>query len=161
MAPNLLVPIDLSDATDAVLDCARRLARGMGAKVWLLHVVPPGPSPAVFMGGTAFLGEPEDRDLTAELRQLQVLENTLRRNGVAAEFLVARGIAHTCILEQARQQQADWIVLGSHGHGALHHLLMGSVCEGVMKHANCPVTIVPTRATARQATTTPSEQAHA
>jgi len=34
-------------------------------------------------------------------------------------------------------------VMGSHGHGMLHHLLVGSVTEGVLKKATCPVTIVP------------------
>lgn len=33
--------------------------------------------------------------------------------------------------------------MGSHGHGGLHHLLMGSVAEGVLRKAHCPVMLVP------------------
>jgi len=37
------------------------------------------------------------------------------------------------------------ILLGSHGHGALYHLLIGSVSEGVIRKASCPVIIIPSK----------------
>jgi len=50
------------------------------------------------------------------------------------------------ILREAREQNAGLIVMGSHGHGALYELLIGSVTQGVMKSAQCPVVIVPSKA---------------
>jgi hypothetical protein len=45
------------------------------------------------------------------------------------------------------------IVMGSHGHGALFNLLMGTVCNGVLRKARCPVVVVPAR------TSRPQEEA--
>ena len=47
------------------------------------------------------------------------------------------------ILHEAGEQQADMIVIGSHGHGALYDLLVGTVTQGVIKSATCPVVVVP------------------
>jgi nucleotide-binding universal stress UspA family protein len=48
-----------------------------------------------------------------------------------------------CILDRALKHGAGLIVLGSHGHGALYDLLVGSVAEGVLKHSKVPVLVVP------------------
>ena len=47
------------------------------------------------------------------------------------------------ILHEATEQDAGLIVMGSHGHGAIYNLLVGSVAEGVLKGVSCPVLIVP------------------
>ncbi len=47
------------------------------------------------------------------------------------------------VLHQAEEQNADLIVMGSHGHGALYHFLVGSVTAGVVRGAKCPVLVVP------------------
>ncbi|MSU70996.1 MAG: universal stress protein [Opitutus sp.] len=47
------------------------------------------------------------------------------------------------IIEQAQQLAADYIVIGSHGHTALHDLLAGGTASGVLKRATCPVVIIP------------------
>ena len=57
------------------------------------------------------------------------------------------------ILAEAAQIGAGTTVIGSHGHGALYNLLMGSVAESIVKHATCPVLIVP----AKTAPTTEAE----
>ena len=49
------------------------------------------------------------------------------------------------ILQEAKKLDASLIVMGSHGHGALYHLLVGSVTEGVLKGTACPVLVVPAR----------------
>jgi nucleotide-binding universal stress UspA family protein len=49
------------------------------------------------------------------------------------------------IVEQADQTLADMIVIGSHGHGALFRMVLGSVSEGVVRQTDCPVLVVPIR----------------
>lgn len=49
------------------------------------------------------------------------------------------------LLAEQGRLAADAIVLGSHGHGALYDLLVGSVAEGVLRRAPCPVVVVPSR----------------
>lgn len=47
------------------------------------------------------------------------------------------------ILDQANELNADLIVMGTHGHGAMYNLLVGSVTKGVLKHSTWPVLLVP------------------
>jgi nucleotide-binding universal stress UspA family protein len=73
------------------------------------------------------------------------LQHRLARSGVQAESDVLNGPPVATIVEQALQDKADYIVMGSHGHGALYNLLVGGTASGVIQKAPCPVVIVPTR----------------
>jgi nucleotide-binding universal stress UspA family protein len=53
------------------------------------------------------------------------------------------GQAVSVILARAAALKADYIVLGSHGHGAVFDLLVGSTTQGVLRKAPCPVLVVP------------------
>lgn len=55
---------------------------------------------------------------------------------------MVRGDPDDAIIDYAQEHGADLIVMGSHGHTELRHLLMGSVAEHVLRHTPCPVLIV-------------------
>ena len=142
---NLLVALDLSDSSEKVLGEARRIAAGTAARLWLLHVAEPDPD---FVGWEA--GPQSVRDGVAEAfrkehQQIQAMADNLRDASVEATALLIQGPTVASILEQAAKVDADMIVMGSHGHGAVHQLLVGSVSEGVLRDADCPVLIVPCR----------------
>jgi nucleotide-binding universal stress UspA family protein len=46
-------------------------------------------------------------------------------------------------LDKVAKHEAGLVVVGSHGHGALYNLLVGSVAEGVIRHSTVPVVVVP------------------
>ncbi len=60
-----------------------------------------------------------------------------------AESQAVIGLAADEIVTQAREQDASFILLGSHGRGALYHLFAGSVVTGVLKRSHVPVIVVP------------------
>jgi nucleotide-binding universal stress UspA family protein len=62
---------------------------------------------------------------------------------VKTESLQFNGAPIGLIVEQAKKLEADYIVMGSHGHSAFYDLLVGSTTHGVLKRAKCPVVIVP------------------
>jgi nucleotide-binding universal stress UspA family protein len=66
-------------------------------------------------------------------------------SGTDVEAVVLQGFAHVAIVELARARKADLIVLGTHGHGFMGHILMGSTTERVIHEAPCPVMVVPSR----------------
>lgn len=139
----LLVPVDFSAVTDATVELAAQMAKAMTVPVWLLHVAQPDPD---FVGYDT--GPPNVRDDVAhEMRgthaRLQQYSAQLRERGVDATALQVQGATVETILHEAERVGADLIVLGSHGHGALHRALLGSVSEGVLHRAACPVVIVP------------------
>lgn len=141
----ILVPVDLSDVTERVVDQARRLAQVMGARVTLLHVAPAEPEFVGFDPGPPSVRAAEAQHLATEHRKTQALKGRLEDAGLQATALVVQGYPVEKIVQEAERLAAGLIVMGSHGHGALHHLLVGSVTEGVLRKARCPVVVVPAR----------------
>ena len=147
MGKSILVPIDFSDVTEVLLGRATMLAEALEAKIWLIHVATSVP---VFPTYEVESGTPYPRaDMALRLRnehqRLQEYQHACREDGLVVTAMLVHGTAGPKIVEEAMRFRPVMIALGSHGHGALHHLMMGSVCEYVMKHATCPVMIVPSR----------------
>lgn len=139
---RIVVAIDFSEVTPALLEAATRFARALPSEVYLIHVEAPEPS---FVG---YEVGPQVRDDVArrirrEHRDLQTLADGLGAGGVTATALLVQGPAVEKILSEAHRLRADLIVMGTHGHGRLHRLLVGSVGEGVLRQASCPVLFVP------------------
>ena len=76
-------------------------------------------------------------------RALQEHAERLRGEGLSAKALLVQGPTLETILREAAELGADFIVCGSHGHGALYDLILGSISEGIVRGANCPVLVVP------------------
>lgn len=143
---TLLTAIDFSDVTDAVLEQTRVIASAFGAKVFLVHVAPPEPSFVTYEPGPPSEREFRAKELREEHRKLQALAEKLAGDGGPdVEPLMVSGGAVAKIVEEAERLDVNMIVLGSHGHGALYELLVGSVADGVMRKAKCPVLVVPAR----------------
>ena len=145
MSENILAPIDFSDVTDAVVAKAAKLAKALGAKIWLIHAAIPEPDFVGFEVGPEYIRDSAARHLREEHQMLGQYQDKLRAEGVEVTAMLVPGQAVEKILQEAVRLEAGWIVLGSHGHGALYNLLAGSVCQGVLSKAACPVVIVPSR----------------
>jgi nucleotide-binding universal stress UspA family protein len=155
----ILVPIDFSDVTPPVIDLARQLARALGAEVHLLHVkeftaaAMPGtlgydlagmPELAPMSGVPGFESMPEtipeDEGHTSKLAKWQA---QIAQDGIKVSLHEPTGTVAEEILNQADELNADLIVMGTHGHGAMYNLLVGSVTKGVLKHTTRSVLLVP------------------
>jgi len=145
MSKNILAPIDFSDVTGAVIDTAAELARAMDGKVWLIHAAVPEPDFVGYEVGPEYIRDSAARHLREEHQMLGRYQQALRDKEVDVTAMLVPGEAVAKILQEAERLGADWIVLGSHGHGALYNLLAGSVCQGVVHKAKRPVVIVPSR----------------
>jgi nucleotide-binding universal stress UspA family protein len=147
---TLLVPVDLSDAAQPVLQKAAELAPQLSARIVLLHIVEPVAT-YVPVGATmdVIAAAPPPAEITESLSapdsRLKALAEQLETAGINVEAVTLIGLAVDDILEQAAKYRADFIMLGSHGHGALYHLFSGSVVTGILKRATCPVIVVPSR----------------
>ena len=140
---TILVPVDFSDTTPGLLETAKKLATAFGSRVILLHVSEPEPDFVGFEPGPMAVRQTVARDLKAEHQKVEALKAGCGLPDVLA--LHIQGPAIEKILDEAAAQNADLIVMGSHGHGALYELLVGSVTTGVLKDARCPVVVVPVR----------------
>ena len=119
---TLLVPIDFSPATTSVLEEASRLAKALSAEVILMHSTQP---PIVTSDyGLAVENVQEIVAVTEKHadRQLAHALSTLEQQEVKARVHHCHGSAITCIVEYAKEQAADYIIMGSHGHSAIYDL---------------------------------------
>ena len=140
---TILVPVDFSDATPLVVDVANKMAKAFGGKIVLLHVSEPEPDFIGFEPGPQTVRTVVARDFKTEHQQLDMLKARLAVEGLEIVALHFQGPTVDKILHEAEHQGAGLIVMGSHGHGSLYELLVGSVTQGVMKGAHCPVVVVP------------------
>jgi len=140
---TILVPVDFSDTTSPVLSEAEVLAKALGCNLVLLKVAEPEPDFVGFEPGPQTVRLAVAQDFRAEHTRLEDLKAVVEANGVAATALHIQGPIVEKILEQAAERGAAMIVMGSHGHGAFYELLVGSITQGVLKGATCPVVVVP------------------
>jgi nucleotide-binding universal stress UspA family protein len=159
---RLLVPVDFSPAMDRVLAIARQLASAFQAELHLVHVREIAALPVFPAATTGYpgIGMPElgisgglalDRtgylatDLPNEQQtnRLDTLRASLTNAGLSTVAHEREGAVVEELLKTAREISADLIVMGTHGHGSVYNLLVGSVTEGILKAGARPVLLVP------------------
>lgn len=143
MYRHILIATDGSELAQKALDHGLRLAKGMGAKVTLLHVTEPFP---VVMSEEALLTNPiEDYETAATASADRILANAAQ---VAAEAGVSAVTRHEKdqypaegIVKAASAVGADLIVMASHGRRGISKLLLGSQATEVLTNSKVPVLI--------------------
>lgn len=140
---TILAPIDFSAVSDVVVTEAAALARAHQGRVVLLSVVQPPAAMADYAPLLADIAEITAAGERNAARQLEKIEAKLAADCITTESVQLVGAPIPLIVEQAEKLDADYIVMGSHGHTALYDLLVGSTTHGVLMRAKCPVVIVP------------------
>ena len=140
---RILVPTDFSKHSQNALLYAAAFAEKFGAELYLLHVVQ---DLAVFIPDMITVAPPP----TPSLEQLSsaaraafdrlIKENQLQHLKIQRE--VREGTPFYEIIRFAKEANIDLILMGTHGHSGLVHVLMGSVSEKVVRKAPCPVLTV-------------------
>jgi nucleotide-binding universal stress UspA family protein len=140
---TLLVSVDFSAATRAVVETAVDLAKASGAQVILHHSLMPPIVTTEFGIGAEMVQETIEIAEKGARHQLEHLEDELTARGLEVGVVLTNGPAASRILELAAKRKVDAIVLGSHGHTALYDLMVGGTTHAVLRKATCPVIIVP------------------
>ena len=144
---KILVAIDFSKLSYEALDYGIDLARDLGAKLSVIYVVEPLEFAGVdVLGGTPIATQSiVDEHLKQARRELERVKSRKLAGLDGATTAVRMGRPAEEIVAAGGKGKANLIVLGTHGRSGLSHLLMGSVSERVVRHAQCPVVVVPTR----------------
>ena len=135
---SILAAVDFSPHSEIVLDAAVTLAKRFGAKVRLVHAYDI-PIPLVSPYEVA-IPEPyleETRRVAAE--KLATLVDRVAAQGVAVDSVLTEVPAASAIVRAAEESKVDLLVIGTHGHTGLKHLLLGSVAERTVRSAGCSV----------------------
>ncbi len=138
---RILVPLDFSEHAEAILEWAGHLAAQHGSQLILLHVYH---LPVEFQQlEGAYLPPDFWSNMKSEAEQsLERYTTELQGRGQKVEAIVREGYPATVIIEEAESQEADLIVIGTHGLSGLKHMLLGSIAERVVQKSPCPVLTV-------------------
>lgn len=138
-----MVPVDFSGCSLSGLRYAIRFAREVGARIIVLHVTDLGP----VMMTTACGNYDSPTYLEAARRRcgdrMQTFLKQVDFDGVPIDTFAVAGYCPAAIYEAAAKQGADLIIISTHGRTGLSHAFIGSVAEGTVRHAGCPVLVVP------------------
>ena len=136
-ADKILFPTDFSPASDQALRWATALARDSGATISIVHVEEP---PLAYGGGEMYIGF--DEESTREELRKTLMHVVPGDHNVPYEHKLLVGDPAGAIVHAAETENADLIVMGTHGRTGLTRFLMGSVAEAVVRRAKCPVLTV-------------------
>jgi nucleotide-binding universal stress UspA family protein len=157
----ILVPIDFSDVTPPVIDLARELAKALHAEIHLVHVKELTAAAAPGALGYGLAGMPELAPMSGvpvpgfepipetiaedegQKSKLLKWQEEIAQDGIKVSLHEPTGAVAEEILDQADELNADLIVMGAHGHGAMYNLRVGSATKGVLRHSTRPVLLVP------------------
>ena len=144
---RILVPTDFSDHSEKAVRYGAELAAKFGAELHLLHAVE---TTAIIYGeGAAMYGDsvaffPAEIAAEAETAAVKQLDDLKIDSADDLQVIrsVALGHPFVEIVRYAKDNAIDLIVVGTHGRGAIAHMLLGSVAEKVVRKAPCPVLVV-------------------
>jgi len=148
---KVLVPIDFSDVTEFVVENAKLFAKSFDAELKIIHVF--ASMLQGIVGGiimTPLNYEVLREELAVKLKnkhkKMLEIKQKLSNEKVNVKASFLEGKVSEVILSQVKEYAPDMIIMGSHGHGYMTKVLLGSITMSVLKHVKCPVMIVPSKA---------------
>jgi nucleotide-binding universal stress UspA family protein len=136
---KVLVPIDFSDYSKSALRYAVNFAKSFNAEIILIYVVEPVIYPPDFsMGQIAMpsINTEWDDRAKEELQKLAKSEIVASEN---VKTIIKTGKPFVEIIETAKEENVDLIIIATHGRSGVEHILFGSTAEKVVRKAPCPV----------------------
>lgn len=138
MFKKVLCPVDFSKFTEEVITYAADIAKQYGAELHVLHVIP---NLTYFTPYESFL-TPENLVAVEKNIQDEVERDfgkILKHVDMEIKKVVKTGVAFVEIIDYAKSEGIDLIVMGTHGRSGIEHILIGNVAEKVVRKSPCPV----------------------
>jgi nucleotide-binding universal stress UspA family protein len=136
---NILVPVDFSDYSKDALKYAVQFAKQFNAKLYIVYVIEPVIYPADFSMGQVAIPSLENDIKNRAEEEMESLVKSFVDPSIETEKIIKTGKPFVEIIETAREVDADIIIMATHGHTGVEHLLFGSTAEKVVRKAPCPV----------------------
>lgn len=138
---KILIAIDNSKYSEAAINGVVNYFKPQTAEIRILHVLTPIVLSALPQMSRGYAPELEDQAKQARAL-VDKYAQKLRADGYTVDAVIESGEVRECIIDAAERWHADLVLLGSHGHKGMGRLLLGSVAESVVRHANCSVLVV-------------------
>jgi nucleotide-binding universal stress UspA family protein len=139
---RILCPVDFSEISGKAYRYAQSISSHYHAKLLVQHVVELWQHPSADYSISPDILEDFRRSLISDAeKELEHFVKTA--GGPQPECLVEESVAPDAILFLARERAISLIILGTHGRRGFDHLMLGSVTERVLRHASCPLLVIP------------------
>jgi universal stress protein A len=138
---HVMAPTDFSPNSERAIDYAVQLARRLGAKLTLLHVVPEPSALDYSMEGVS-VQEIQEWDKEAEIKLTEQLTRAQLEYKEVDALRLSALHPRDEIVRAASDLSADLLVISTHGYTGWKHFLFGSDAENILEHAPCPVLVV-------------------
>lgn len=136
---KILVPVDFSNYSKNAINFSVQFAIKNNAQILLLYVIEPIIYPAdLSIGQIALPSVNLDLDQTAK-SELEKLAQSEIGDSVQTTCIIKYGKPFLEIIETARDEDADLIIISSHGRSGVEHILFGSTADKVVRKSPCPV----------------------
>lgn len=136
---KILVPIDFSDYSKSALKYAVNFAKVFNAEMYLIYVVEPVIYPPDFsMGQIAIPSVTFEMDERAKEELSKLAQQEIPAE-IKQQVIIKTGKPFVEIIETAAEEDIDLIIIATHGHSGVEHILFGSTAEKVVRKAPCPV----------------------
>jgi len=139
---KILVPIDFSEHSKNALQYAVSFAKKFQSELILIYVVEPTIYPADFSFGQVAVPSIEKELRERGTVELNQLVETQIAGVLPARAMVRTGKPFLEIIDTATEEEVDLIIIATHGHTGVEHILFGGTAEKVVRKAPCPVLIV-------------------
>ena len=145
MTQKILGLIDFSSVSEDIVSKVAELSQVYDAQCWLIHIARPDPEFIGYDVGPKYIRDARADHLREEHQKLNEYKIKLKALGVDCEVLLIQGEVLKMIQHEVEKLDIDLIVVGSHGRSMFYELLVGSVCENLLKHSKVPLFILPAK----------------
>jgi nucleotide-binding universal stress UspA family protein len=139
LVKSILVPIDFSDYSKGALKYAVEIAKKFNAKMCLIYVIEPVVYPSDFSMGQVSIPAIDNDAYERSQEELKKLAEQDIDSSIDVDVIIKSGKPFVEINECASEKNIDLIIIATHGHTGVEHLLFGSTAEKVVRKAPCPV----------------------
>lgn len=140
---NIVLPVDFGDSTEKLISNAVHFAKEVNGRICLIHVAPADIGFAIGDMGFQYFPEVEQNEIKEELVRLNSIEQRILNENIECEHLLKQGVAGDIILDYAKEKNAGYIVMGSHGRSGIYDVFVGSLTKELTRRATIPVLVIP------------------
>jgi nucleotide-binding universal stress UspA family protein len=139
---NILLPTDFSLGSEEAFEHAKDIAKSMGAKIHLLHVIQPVVYPTgIELAHESLINLEQDLEKVGQ-KNIDKVSERLTNLGIDNSTHILLGKPSEQIMEYVNKFDIDLVVIATHGASGLEHFLFGSTTEKVIRKVKCPVLVV-------------------
>lgn len=139
---KILVPIDFSDYSKMALDYAVEFAKKFNSQLFLIYVIEPIVYPSDFGLGQVPMSSIDMEIQSRAEDEMQKLINEKVPKETKVSWIIRVGKPFIEIINEAKEKDCDLIIIATHGHTGIEHILFGSTAEKVVRKSPIPVLVV-------------------